>query len=51
MHWTSLLPFLHPQLSVKYDANLEDLSITLNQVKGQSLGDMFINTYLIPDNR
>ena len=52
MHQTSLPSyFLHPQLSIKYDADLEDLSITLNQVKGQSLGDMFINTYLIPDNR
>ena len=39
------------QLSIKYDPDLEDLSISLNQVKGQPVGDIFINTYLIPDNR
>ena len=39
------------QLSIKYDADLADLTVALNQVKGQSLGDVFINTYLIPDVR
>lgn len=45
------------QLSLKYDSELEDLLITLHEVKGQSnkeihdSSDVFINTYLLPDTR